>query len=179
MNTVIIDVREKDEFENEHVENSINTPLSAFPTLAPGVFSNLKDKKIVIMCLSGNRAKRAYQEVKGLGLDFSEDIEIYQGGIRAWKQSGNETIGKVKGSMPILRQVQLTAGAMTFASAILGFIVSPMFFYIAGFVGAGLMFSGLTGNCMMADILAKMPWNKSKEDLKSEVCTAKTGSTIC
>ena len=173
MKTVIVDVRENDEFENEHIKNSINAPLSAFPVVAPGVFSHLREKKIVIMCLSGNRAKRAYQEVKDLNLHFADDIEIFQGGIKEWKLSGKPTVGKSKGPIPVMRQVQITAGGMAFLSAALGFIVSPGFFYVSGVVGAGMMFAGLTGNCMMADILGKMPWNRPKKSLRQQFATQK------
>ena len=36
---------------------------------------------------------------------------------------------------------------------------NPAFWALTGFVGAGLMFAGISGTCMMANILAKMPWN--------------------
>jgi len=38
--------------------------------------------------------------------------------------------------------------------------VQPGFIWLAGFVGAGLTFAGLTDICGMAALLAKMPWNR-------------------
>ncbi len=64
--------------------------------------------------------------------------------------------------MPISlqRQVQITAGSMVLIGVILGFAVSPWFFLLSGFVGAGLTFSGVSGTCAMASLLAAMPWNR-------------------
>jgi len=39
-------------------------------------------------------------------------------------------------------------------------VVSPWFFALSGFVGAGLTFAGLSGTCAMASLLAVMPWNR-------------------
>jgi hypothetical protein len=41
-----------------------------------------------------------------------------------------------------------------------GAFVSHWFFALSGFVGAGLIFAGVTGICGMAMLLAKMPWNR-------------------
>jgi len=62
--------------------------------------------------------------------------------------------------IPIQRQVQITAGLMVLAGVILGFVVAPAFFLLAGFVGAGLTFAGISGTCAMASLLAVMPWNR-------------------
>ncbi|EPM2252573.1 YgaP-like transmembrane domain, partial [Escherichia coli] len=34
------------------------------------------------------------------------------------------------------------------------------FFLLSGFVGAGLLFAGISGFCGMARLLDKMPWNQ-------------------
>ena len=39
-------------------------------------------------------------------------------------------------------------------------LVAPGFYALAGFVGAGLVFAGLTGFCGMARVLGAMPWNR-------------------
>jgi hypothetical protein len=43
---------------------------------------------------------------------------------------------------------------------LLGALVAPPFYGIAGFVGAGLVFAGVSGFCGMAELLARMPWNR-------------------
>jgi hypothetical protein len=43
---------------------------------------------------------------------------------------------------------------------VLGALVAPGFYALSGFVGAGLLFAGVSGFCGMARLLAVMPWNK-------------------
>jgi hypothetical protein len=43
---------------------------------------------------------------------------------------------------------------------VLGALVAPAFYALAGFVGAGLLFAGISGFCGMARLLAVMPWNR-------------------
>jgi hypothetical protein len=40
-----------------------------------------------------------------------------------------------------------------------GFTASPAF-GLPAFVGVGLVFTGASGSCLMAKLLAVMPWNK-------------------
>jgi hypothetical protein len=49
---------------------------------------------------------------------------------------------------------------MILIGVLLSVMLSPRFVILPGFVGAGLLFAGLTGFCGMGLILAKMPWNK-------------------
>ncbi len=58
--------------------------------------------------------------------------------------------------MNIERIVMLVAGFMVLASAILSVWHTPQWFYLAGFVGANLMFSAATGFCPMVIILRKL-----------------------
>jgi hypothetical protein len=45
----------------------------------------------------------------------------------------------------------------------LSFLVHPAFSALSAFVGAGLLFAGITDTCGMAMLLAKMPWNQVRE----------------
>ena len=76
MKQVIIDVRERDEFDNEQIGNSINIPLSAFGSMAPGLISNLSGKKIILMCISGKRSGLAEMQIKQLGLHEGNEFEV-------------------------------------------------------------------------------------------------------
>ena len=82
------------------------------------------------------------------------------GGIEAWKKAGLPVAFDTKQPIEIMRQVQIAAGGMALAGAILGFIVHPGFYAISGAVGAGLLFAGLSGSCAMASLLRLMPWNR-------------------
>jgi rhodanese-related sulfurtransferase len=167
MNEVILDVRERDEFEAERIEHSINLPLSHFDSIAPGVLAQVEGKGVVILCRSGARARLALERLQVLGYTKKIPFRIYEGGILEWKREGGATLRKKRAHLPIMRQVQLIAGSCVFISTMLGALVHPGFLAISGFFGAGLAFAGATGFCGLAIVLSKMPWNRNGE---SEVC---------
>lgn len=159
---VIIDVRERDEFETEHVKHAINVPLSSFATAAPGVLSHLADKHICFMCHSGVRAQRAWDQSQGFGFERARKYTICPGGIKQWKQLGREleTPARKKASMSLMRQTQIAMGGMVIVFAMLGLLVHPGFSGLAAGMGIGMMLAGITGNCAMANAVARMPWNR-------------------
>lgn len=167
---IIVDVREKEEFEAEHVPESISLPLSQFDLLAPGLLKTLKGNEVSIMCRTGNRAKMALTEFKKLDSQLN-GFTCYEGGIVQWKKEGKDVNGK-KSIFPLMRQVQIVASTMIFL-AFLGFhFIAPGFIYLALFVGGGLALAGYTGFCPMALILQHMPWNNKK----TKECSAESKS---
>ena len=162
MSQVIIDVREKDEFEAERVKDSIHLPLSRFPELAPAVLKSLAGRELIILCRSGKRAGLALEQIRSFGLDPAPRCDVYAGGILEWKNQGRPTEAKRRGHFPVMRQVQMVAGGLVFSSAFLAMTVDRKFILLAGFVGAGLIVAGATGFCGMAELLCRMPWNRSK-----------------
>jgi hypothetical protein len=62
------------------------------------------------------------------------------------------------------RQVRIAAGAIVLTGALLARFVTPNFIWLSGFVGAGLVFAGITDFCGMGLLLAKLPWNKRKDE---------------
>lgn len=84
---------------------------------------------------------------------------VLQGGVDAWAAAGLPLEDNAKAPIEIMRQVQITAGLLILTGVVLGFFVSPGYFGLSGFVGAGLTFAGATGFCGMAKVLALMPWN--------------------
>jgi rhodanese-related sulfurtransferase len=163
-NCVVIDVRERDEFSREHIQNSINLPLSEFGSSARNTLFNLQGKKVIIMCRSGRRAEMALQMAQGLdGIDC--EFEVYSGGILKWRQEGKETSGQAKNTLPIIRQVLLIAGLLIVTFFSLGHFIDPKFYMGTLFIGMGLSFAGYTGICPMATLLKKMPWNSNRPNL--------------
>jgi rhodanese-related sulfurtransferase len=159
---VIIDVRERDEFAIEHIDHSINVPLSVFISMAPGILYQLKDKKVVFMCRSGARANQARNIAQGLGFNDVHTYEVYDGGIIKWQQAGNPVVKKTHSApLPLMRQVQLVIGLGVLICGVLAVIVSPLFVYGAVAFGAGLTMAGLTGFCPLAKLISQMPWNRS------------------
>ncbi|NIA70704.1 DUF2892 domain-containing protein [Pelagibius litoralis] len=151
---ILVDIRESDEFAREHVPSAHHVPLSGFDAAD---FPEEHDKVAIFHCASGARTAEAAPHI--LGTAFAEVYQL-NGGLAGWKKAGLQTIVNRKMPISIQRQVQMTAGMMVLIGVILGFAVSPWFFALSGFVGAGLTFAGLSGTCAMATLLGLMPWNR-------------------
>ena len=54
----------------------------------------------------------------------------------------------------------VTAGSLVLIGVVLSQVVAPGWIWLSGFVGAGLVFAGVSGFCGMARLLAVMPWNR-------------------
>ncbi len=151
---VLIDVREADEYAREHIPGARLVPLSGFD---PSDFPKEHDKIGVFHCNSGNRTCQMAPELLRTG--FREVCQL-AGGIQAWKKAGLPVNINRKAPLPLMRQVQIAAGALVLLGVALGFLLSPWFFALSAFVGAGLVMAGVTGFCGMANLLALMPWNR-------------------
>jgi rhodanese-related sulfurtransferase len=152
----LIDVREPGEFAGEHIKGATLLPLSQFDPNSP----KLQDKKdIVLYCQSGNRSRQAAEKLLGSG--FSEVMQL-KGGINGWKQAGYPVEVNKNAPISIFRQVQIVAGTLVFTGTILGYFVNPGFLILSGFVGAGLVFAGITNTCAMGVLLSKLPYNQVK-----------------
>lgn len=145
----VLDVREKDEFAYEHIPGTLNIPLSGLDAASTDM---PRHKPVYVFCQSGVRSIPAAELLRAKG--FAE-VKIVEGGLSAWKGKGFE-VSKAKGPLPIMRQVQITAGVIVFLSIVIG----GKLVWLAAFVGAGLMFAGISGWCGMAKILSLLPWNK-------------------
>lgn len=151
---LLVDVREPGEFEREHIAGAQSLPMSAFDV------SRLPhDRMIVLCCQSGARSSRALAQLEAAG--FS-DVAHLDGGLSAWKAAQLTTSIDITQPISIMRQVQIVAGSLALLGALLAWLVSPWFIVLSGFVGAGLMFAGISDTCMMAMLLAKLPYNRPK-----------------
>ncbi|HAZ14898.1 MAG: hypothetical protein A2X86_21210 [Bdellovibrionales bacterium GWA2_49_15] len=168
---IILDVREKEEFEAERIPEAIFCPLSQIDLLAPGILQNLKDNDVMVICRSGKRSQLALpilEKYNSLKLTLSS----YEGGMIRWKEQNKPVIGE-KSIFPIMRQVHLVAAGMVFFAFLGAHFINASFIYLALLVGVGLSISGVTGHCPMVFLLQKMPWNQAPSCCSSE---AKTGS---
>ncbi|MDH4274584.1 MAG: rhodanese-like domain-containing protein [Gammaproteobacteria bacterium] len=162
MTDVIVDVRERDEFALERVDHSVNVPLSVFTSVAPGVLTQLKDRRIVFMCRGGARASQALELAKQMGFNDVHVYSVYPGGIQQWKKSGLPVASAQSMGLPLQRQVQLAIGVLIVVLGVMGYLFNPAFALVAAAVGLGLLVAGATGYCMLANIMAKAPWNKAR-----------------
>ena len=62
--------------------------------------------------------------------------------------------------MSLERQVRIAAGLLVVIGSALGAFVDQRWMGLSAFVGAGLIFAGVTDTCGMAMLLGKMPWNQ-------------------
>ncbi len=154
MPPLLIDVREYPEFAAAHIANSQLIPLAtirdasrAWPATEP----------ITLICKSGRRAEQARQQLAHLNFTA---LTVLEGGIDAWRAAGKPltTLAKVPWSLE--RQVRIVAGSLVLITLLLAHFVSGYFFFATAFVGAGLVFAGVSDICMMATILGKLPWNR-------------------
>ena len=151
---VLIDIRSNDEYGRKHISGAKCIPVSELTAdKLP------KNTKVIFSCLSGMRTQSNAQNLSQCACDCGE-VYILDGGLKAWEAEGLPTETNGKATLDIMRQVQIGAGSLILIGVLLGFLVSKWFFLLSGFVGAGLLFAGLTGFCGLAVLLAQMPWNK-------------------
>jgi rhodanese-related sulfurtransferase len=150
----LIDVRTPAEFREVHVELARNVPLDRLNT--DQLRAEFKGEPLYVICRSGNRAAQACQKLAAAGL---EAVNI-EGGTAAWDAAGLPVV-RGKKFMSLERQVRIAAGSIVLVGAVLALIVHPYFAALPAFVGAGLVFAGITDTCGMAMVLAKMPWNQA------------------
>jgi rhodanese-related sulfurtransferase len=155
----VLDVRTSLEFREVHLECANNVPLDA---LDPAKIIHDRhcavEAPLYVVCRSGGRAKQACEKFITAGYPNVVNVE---GGTLACIEAGLPVI-RNKNVVSLDRQIRIVAGSMVLLGVVLGFLVHPGFFYLSGFVGAGLVFAGITNTCPMGLLLAKMPWNVSQ-----------------
>jgi rhodanese-related sulfurtransferase len=152
----LIDVRTPVEFREVHAEFARNVPLSDLdPVAVMSARAGGPDQPLYIICQSGSRGRQACE--KFLTAGFANVVNV-EGGTRAWVECGLPVV-RGKKTISLERQVRIAAGSLVLLGVGLGFL-HPAFFGIAAFVGAGLVFAGITDTCGMGLLLARMPWNR-------------------
>lgn len=152
----LIDVRTPAEFREVHVSFAKNRPLERLDAEAIAAERNGSNGALYVICRSGTRGKQACEKLFASGI---EDVVNVEGGTQACEQVGLPVV-RGKKAMSLERQVRIAAGAIVLTGALLGIFVHPYWSGLAAFVGAGLIFAGVTDTCGMAMLLARMPWNQ-------------------
>jgi len=155
---VLIDVREPEEFTDEHIAYAASLPLGLVPELFPKL--NLPEgRKVIFHCKKGGRGEKACLAAGGTANDFYN----IEGGLMAWKDNGLPVIassGLARAGISVFRQVQIVVGMLIVFFILLGFTGFMLGFALAGMLGAALFMAGVTGWCGMAMLLNRMPWNR-------------------
>lgn len=162
-NALLLDVRTQAEFTDAHIEGAHLSPLQE---LNPSDIAHRLQGKTscILICGSGNRARKAADALCAAGVSR---LCVMEGGMKAWQAQGLPVV-EGKTTISLERQVRIAAGSLVLLGAILGYFVNPTWIGLPAFVGAGLVFAGVTDTCGMALLLARMPWNTTRHCSSNE-----------
>lgn len=159
-NLDLIDVRMPTEYREVHAKGAVSVPLDSLdPRAVVDSIGASPEKPVYVICKSGNRSSKAAQRFLDAGV---ADVVNVDGGTTAWIEAGLPVVRGQK-AVSLERQVRILAGFLALLGAVLAFFVHPYFVGISGFIGAGLMFAGITDTCGMGMMLSRMPWNQCKD----------------
>lgn len=156
----LIDVRMPVEFQGLHAESAVNHPLDSLDTKQIMANRNgSSDQPLYVICQMGGRSRKACEQFIADG--FPNVVNV-AGGTTLWESQGLPVVKGKRQVMAMDRQVRIAAGSLVVIGAILGAALPTPYvgLAIAGAIGAGLVFSGVTNTCGMAKALALLPWNR-------------------
>lgn len=162
----LLDVRTPAEFQEIHASIARNVPLDRLDPAALAKERDPKQGPLYVVCRSGSRGRQACEKLLAAGFD----VRNIEGGMQAWEQAGLPVVRGRK-TMSLERQVRIAAGTLVLIGTALGFFVHPAFLGLSAFVGAGLVFAGVTDTCGMGMLLARMPWNQVKPTASASACS--------
>jgi glyoxylase-like metal-dependent hydrolase (beta-lactamase superfamily II)/rhodanese-related sulfurtransferase len=167
---LVVDVRLPAEYAAVHLEPSVSIPLDE---LARRRAELPHDRELVLVCRTGARARLATAQLGGYR------TRVLEGGLVAWQEAGHPVI-EGKPHMSLERQVRVAAGTLACIGGVLAVAVSPWFGLLPAFIGAGLVYAGITDRCGMAMVLAKLPYNRRAADAApAGTCAAPVGGAVC
>lgn len=152
----ILDVRTPREYEGVHMEGSYNVPLDRLAEHAEEI-RRAVEHPVVLVCRSGSRSRTARETLEASGL---RNLHLLEGGLDAWIADGRP-VQRGPERLSLERQVRIAAGALAAIGGVLALVIHPFWAGIPAFVGAGLVFAGITDTCAMAHLLARLPYNRT------------------
>jgi glyoxylase-like metal-dependent hydrolase (beta-lactamase superfamily II)/rhodanese-related sulfurtransferase len=167
---LVVDVRFPAEYSSVHLEPSVLIPLDELGRRRPEL---PRDRELVLVCRTGARARLAAAQLVGYR------TRVLEGGLVAWQEAGHPVI-EGKAHMSLERQVRVAAGTLACIGGVLAVAVSPWFGLVPAFIGAGLVYAGITDRCGMAMVLAKLPYNRrGREAAQGGTCAAPVTVASC
>lgn len=152
----LIDVRTPLEFREVHLSFAKNIPLDRLNAKEIVATRNESSANpLYVICRSGKRGRQACEKLIAAGMGNVVNVE---GGTAAWEQAGLPVV-RGKKAMSLERQVRIAAGSLVVIGAALS-LMHPYWIGLSAFIGAGLVFAGVTDTCGMGMVLARMPWNQ-------------------
>ena len=90
-NLILLDIREKNEFDFMHIKNSINVPRGILEGACCWNYNDTipelveaRDKEIVVICKSGNRSALACLTMQNMGYNNIKSLKL---GIKGWNDN--------------------------------------------------------------------------------------------
>ncbi|MBT6493794.1 MAG: rhodanese-like domain-containing protein, partial [Planctomycetaceae bacterium] len=142
----LIDVRTPIEFREVHLDFARNIPLDQIdPAAVMQARNGSQDETLYVVCRTGSRGEKACEKFRQAG--FTNVVNV-DGGTLACEQAGLPVV-RGKKAMSLERQVRIAAGSLVLIGAVLSWFLHPAFIGLSAFVGAGLIFAGITDTCGM------------------------------
>ena len=151
---LLVDIRSANEHAREHIAEARHVSMEQ---LSQSIIENGNIGPVIFYCRSGYRTRL---DARRLSACVACDTYMLEGGLNAWKRAGLPVVKDQRQPLELQRQVQIAAGSLVLAGTVLGATVSPWFYLLPGFIGAGLVFAGISGFCGLARVLIKAPWNR-------------------
>jgi len=152
----LVDVRSTGEYAAGHIPGALSIPMDQ---IEARISDLIQDGPLVLVCQGGQRACVCAELIAAQ----HKDVCVLEGGTNAWIANENPVVVNSVTRWSLERQVRLVAGLLVVLGVALALTLDSLWIYLAGFVGLGLTFAGVTDICMMARLLAKMPWNKPRK----------------
>jgi rhodanese-related sulfurtransferase len=154
----LLDVRTPGEFQSGHIDGSVNVPLDQIDSNLDRIVDGSSGRMVVI-CQAGGRASEAAGKLSAGG---ASDVVVLDQGMNAWLAAGAPVESSGQQRWALERQVRLMAGGIV-ATSIIGSIWEPRLRFVAGGIGAGLVYAAVSNTCAMGKMLMKLPYNKGSE----------------
>lgn len=160
--TSVLDVRTAVEHRAECIDGSVHIPLDQLDEQIERILAMPAPR--LLLCRTGSRARLPLESLNAHGV---ASLSVVVGGVEAYRSAGGSTheSGRL---MSLERQVHIAAGSLIALAIALGYLLHPGLFAVAGLLGGGLVFAGLTDRCSMGPRLAKMPWNRGVPPVATE-----------
>jgi rhodanese-related sulfurtransferase len=165
----LFDVRSYPEFASGHIRGARLMPLDEISRRLSEID---RTRPVALVCRTGKRSAQARETLTAAG--FADASEL-AGGVLAWQQAGLPLDVTRRAPWALERQVRVVAGSLVLLGVILGVTVHAAFLGLSAFIGAGLVFAGVTDWCGMGLLLARMPWNHApRSDGTNDVASCTT-----
>ncbi len=154
---IFVDVRSPAEYRSVRVQGAVNLPLNTITCAdVQKLIGDKQNPAIILLCAKGGRARKA-AEILQAG---SFNLLVVEGGTNACVEANLPIEKGGEAVISIERQVRIGAGSLVCLGIALGYFVNPNFYFLSAFIGAGLIFAGVTDWCGMGLLIARAPWNK-------------------